>query len=146
MTQMIELIVPGATGGNGGSVFTFNNQNFLGDKPVLSLETYSSTDVTKSPTGVDVVTPDIIKNAYLTLYLTNPDFDNNQGQWILDLPLWDLHNINNQTDPYNKHIFEMAGQIIMWEKCFIRLGSAIGNTDPISFLINVGFYWPKGVN
>jgi hypothetical protein len=142
LTWMIETTVPGVVGGNTLRNIGFNDQPFLRDKPTLSLEIFSVNDVTLSPTGVAVVTSAIIQTAFLTLYMSNPDNAGNMGQWIQNVPLWSLHSLDNGTDPYERKRFEMAGQVIMWEKSFITLGANIGNTDPISFLINVGYAWP----
>ncbi len=123
LTQLVELVVPGVSGGNSQRVINFTDQPYLRDKPILSLETYSISDLSVSPQNNDVVTMAVLKTAYLTLYTTNPDNPGSQGQWIQLQPMLDLHALQNGSDAFRREPFMLVGQLITW--------------------VNVGFMWPE---
>lgn len=138
-TQLIELVITpsGAT----QTQLNFPNQNYLNSKKVFSLETYSIEDLAKSPTNNAVASVAVLRNAYLTLYFEDPNGVDGQGQWIQLLPMWDLHRLNYAaaTGSYTRDLFEMCGQKVIWEKCFITLAVPMGNAANVSFLLNVGY-------
>lgn len=143
MIWPVELIVNGVTGGNNATTFNFPDQPYLNDKPVQWIEIFSVNDISVAPSNTPLVASTVIKTATLTLYMNNPDQPESQGQWITNVPLWQLHQIQNATDPFCRHVFEMRGQKIVWTKSFITVGAAIANTTNVSFFFNVGYWDPK---
>jgi len=138
-TQLIELVITpsGAT----QTRLNFPNQNYLNSKKVLSLETYSEEDLSLSPQGNVLATVATLKKAYLTLYFDDPSGQDGQGEWMQLQPMWDLHRLNYAaaTGSYVRDLFEMCGQKVIWEKCFITLATPMANVANVSFLLNVGY-------
>jgi hypothetical protein len=140
LTQLVEIVVPGIAGGNNTNRIQFTDQPYLRFKSILSLETYTVSDLTTSPQGNAVVTAAQLQAAYITLYTSNPDSPGDQGEWIQLLPMWNLHTLQNAAnEPFERNPFLLAGQQILWEKCYINLGAPLANTANVSFLLNVGF-------
>lgn len=140
LTQLVEIVVPGIAGGNTQQRIQFTDQPYLRFKSITGLETYSVTDLSISPQGNVVVAASVLSGAYLTLYTSNPDSPNDQGEWIQLLPMWNLHTLQNSaTDPFERVPFLLAGQTILWEKSYINLAAPIMNTVNNSFLLNVSF-------
>jgi hypothetical protein len=138
--QLVELVVAGVSGGNNQLRIQFTDQPYLRFAHILKLETYDVNDLATSPTNNPVITAATLKAAYITLYTGDADNPSNQGEWIQNLPLQNLHYIQNSSnDPFERRPFLLDSQTIIWEKSYITLGTAIGNTDPISFLFNVTF-------
>lgn len=140
-TQLVELIVPGATGGNQQTRIQFVDQPYLRGTFTESLETYTITDTPLSPSNLPVITAAVMQSAYLSLFITDPDKQSSQkGYYIQNVPLVTLHTLQNSAnEPFERLPFMLRGQEISWDKCYLQLGAAIGNTSPVSFLFNVGF-------
>lgn len=138
-SQFVELVVAGVAGGNTQTHVQFTPQVYLQGKPTFFIEAYTGNDVTISPLGNAVATVAQFKLATLTLYMSDPDDPKSFGNWVQNMSLWDLHRIQNGTDPYVKELFKMAGPYITWEKSYIDLSSALANTTNVSFLFNVGY-------
>lgn len=138
-SQFVELVVQGVAGGNTQTHIQFTPQVYLQGKPTFFIKTYTANDVTTSPLGNALATVAQFKLATLTLYMSDPDDPKSFGNWVQNMPLWDMHNIQNGTDPYSKKVFEMAGPYIIWEKSYIDLSAALANTANVSFLFNVGY-------
>ncbi len=140
-TWLIEIPVFGVTGGSTQTRVQFQDQQYLHGTFTNSLETYTISDITKSPNGNDLIDAATLKKAYLTLYINDPSLNNGRGgENIQLLPLVDLHRLqNSNNDPFVRQPFLMNGQVISWDKCYITLTSPIANTTNVSFLINVGF-------
>lgn len=141
-TQLVELIVPGAVGGNQQTRIQFTDQPYLRGTFTESLETYTIVDTPLSPSNIPVVTAAVLQSAYISLYITDADnpASGQKGYYIQNCPLVTLHTLQNTaTDPYERLPFMLRGQQISWDKCYIQLGAAIGNTSPVSFIFNVGF-------
>lgn len=141
-TQWVELILNGTTGTpNTQNQPNFLPQTFLNNKLIVSLEVYSSNDVPVSPNNNPLLTIAQIKGGFLTLYMSDPESKNggNQGQWLYNLPLIDLHNVQNGTDPYVRDKFLMMPSSIVWEKSYIYFPTAPPVTAQSSVLFNVGY-------
>lgn len=145
-TQLVEIVVPGVSGGNQQTKIQFTDQPYLRNKPHLWLSTYTATDVPVSPQQNAVATAANIAGAFITFYTTDVGDPTTQGEWLQLVPLCDLHQIQNATpDPFNREKFLLNGQTIIWEKSYITLSAALANTANVSFLLNVGFM-AGGVN
>lgn len=137
-TQLIELIVQaGSTAG----VFNFTPQPFLYDKNVISLEIFSSNDISLSPQGLPLMNSVDMSKAYLNLYYVD-DFGGG-GIWNNSIPLWDLHRIINGVDPYVRDLFGFNKYSPQWEKSNITLPTAPTNGVRSSFLLQVGYIDPQ---
>lgn len=145
-TQLVEIVVPGISGGNQQQRIQINDQPYLRGASIWSLEVFNGTDITKSPQNNDVVTSALMKGAFLTLYLTDVSGVNGPGEYIQLLPFNTMHTLNNFVSPFEFEPFELMGQIVSWDKCYITLGAPLANTANMSFLINVGFMFSKGNN
>lgn len=142
MSQTVEVIVYGVAGtGNQQARFNFPDQPYLDGKQILGIETFTVNDMAVSPNNNALIDVATLKKAYLNLYTSNPDMPG-EGQNLnfQNVPLSCLHTLENATnDPFERQPFLLKGQIISWDKCFIVLPSAIGNTSNVSFFFNVSF-------
>lgn len=135
-TVFIECIIPQNYPGN---IYNLQDQSYLRNEFIYSLESFTVNDMAKSPTGNSLPSTDQFRNAYLTLWITDPVMG--QGEYIKYLPLVKLHALQNSAaDPYEQDIFQLNGQIVSWDKCTITFGEALNNSaGPISFCFNIGF-------
>ena len=137
-SQLIEQVYPqGAT----LTKIQFNDQPYLRNKQIYGLEVFNSTDITLSPTNITPLTAAQMKTAYLTLYLNDVGNPSNVGEWIQQVPFTAMHRVQNGTpDPFVRQLFELQGQVIYWEKCYITFPVALSAAGaPISILLNVYF-------
>jgi hypothetical protein len=136
-STLIELQVQAnSTGVN----FTFDQQQFLLQKDIISLETFTVTDMPISPLGNILPTAANILNSFLTLYGSNPQDAQSKGEWLIQIPLITLHRINNGTDPYVWDLYTQVPRNIVWEKSKVTLATGtLGNASTLSFVFNVGY-------
>ena len=136
-SQLIELIFPA---NSTATKFQFNDQPYLRNKQITGIEVIDGNDMAVSPTGKTPITSTQMKSSYLTLYLNDPFNPQNVGEWIQNVPLTLLHRVQNASnDPFVRNGYDLVGQVIYWEKCFLNFGNTLGNTTDISFLFNVYF-------
>jgi hypothetical protein len=139
-SQLVEIVSPGITGGNGATKIQFQDQPYLRNKQIYGIEIINSNDMTSSPTGKTPLTPAQAKLSYLTLYLNEVNNPKNVGEWIQNVPFTLLHRIQNTSnDNFVRQMYELQGQTIYWEKCYISLATGLNNTADVSFLFNVYF-------
>lgn len=139
-SQLIEVILPGVAGGNQTTKIQFPDQPYLRNVQTLGLEIITNNDMTASPSNRTPVTTAQMKTSYLTLYLNDPDNPQDVGEWIQNVPFALMHRIQNAaTDPFVRPVYELVGQRIYWEKCYITLPVAFANVTDVSFLIQVYF-------
>ena len=139
-SQLVEIISPGIAGGNTATKIQFQDQPYLRGKQITAIEVINGGDMTTSPTGKTIVTNTQMKLSYLTLYLNDVNNPKNVGEWIQNVPFTLLHRTQNASnDPFVRQMYELQGQVIYWEKCFISLATSIANTADVSFLFNVYF-------
>jgi hypothetical protein len=144
-SQLIELVSTGiASTGNPATKYQFLDQPYLRGKQITAIEILTSTDMSATPTNRTPITIAQMQTSYLTLYLDDVTKLNSVGEWIQSVPFTLLHRAQNsgssQTNqPFVRQMFEMQGQVIYWEKCFVSLSSAFNNTTDVSFLFNVYF-------
>lgn len=140
-SQLIELILPGvATTGNQSTKLQFADQPYLRFKKIQGIEVLNSNDMALSPSNKTPISNTQMKGAYLTLYLNDPQNPQNVGEWIQNVPFTILHRIQNASnDPFVRSMFNLNDQVIYWEKCYISLPVAYGNTTDVSFLLQVYF-------
>jgi hypothetical protein len=126
--------------------FTFDTQNFLRLKNIVSLQVYTTNDMTTSPLGNTLPTTANVKGAYLTLYGQNPENTSAQGVWLQQIPLWDMHNLINGVDPYVFDLYTLMPRVIVWEKSYIDTTAVLGNDTALSWVFNVGYCGNQGDN
>lgn len=139
--QLIEVVNAGvAVTGNLGVRFQFPDQPYLRNKPVWGIEFFNVNDITLSPSGITPISFAQQKNAFLTLYLSDADNPSDLGEWVQLVPLSRLHNVqNNNTDTFARMPFNLVGQKVQWEKCYITLSTAYANVTNVSFLFGAYF-------
>lgn len=132
-----------------------NSAQFLREKDIVSIETYSVNDIPVSPFTKTNVLPDSaqFKSASLTLYGNNPEVKiDSTGSaapaiWMDTIPLVSLHRLNNLVDPFVFALYSMVPRRISWEKSYIELSAVLGNADaPLSFVFLVGYMGNNGDN
>lgn len=139
-SQLIEIVLPGVAGGNTQQKIQFPDQPYLRKKPIYAIEILTANDMTTSPQGNAVITSAQMKLSYLTLYLTDPQNVQNVGEWIQLAPFALLHPVQNAaTDPFTRSRFELVGQTIYWEKCYINIATPFSNVANVAFLLNISF-------
>lgn len=149
--QLVELVLSGLTSGNPSTKLQFLDQPYLRNKKIFGIELITKKDMSgnTSPTGkqiFDISAASITGgSAYLTLYLNDVLNPNNVGEWIQNVPFPRLHTIQQipastaAGDPFSMRPFDMAGQTIYWEKCYVTFPAPILNTADLSILLNVYF-------
>jgi hypothetical protein len=136
-SQLIEQIIPA---NSGLTKIQFNDQPYLRQRQIFGIEAINSTDMTASPTNNTPLTAAQFQQAYLTLYLNDVNAPDSIGEWIQQIPFNLLHRIQNGTpDPFVRNLYELVGQVVYWEKCYVTFPVALGNTSPASILVNVYF-------
>ncbi len=136
-TQLVELVIPS---GSNLVNFTFDFQQFLQQKNIISIEVLTFADCPVSPLGNTVLTYAQISGAFMTLYGANPEDISSKGIWLSEIPLPTLHRINNLADPYVYDLFTLMPRTIVWEKSkIITPGGAIAPDTQSSFLFQVGY-------
>lgn len=151
-SQLIELVLAGVPGGNTSTKLQFLDQPYLRGKSIHAIELITKGDMvasSASPTGKAIF--DISASstplatggpAYLTLYLNDAQNPNNVGEWIQNVPFPLLHRVQNSATPVDSFVragYQLAGQVIYWEKCYVTFPRAIQNTADLSILLNVYF-------
>jgi hypothetical protein len=137
-SQLVEQVYP-----QGASLtkVQLNDQPYLRQKQIYGIEVINVSDMTLSPTNLTPLTNAQMKTAYLTLYLNDVGNPANVGEWIQQVPFTLMHRVQNAaTDPFVRQMFELNGQVIYWEKCYVTFPVALVATSaPISILFNVYF-------
>jgi hypothetical protein len=136
-SQLVENIYPA---GAAITKLQFQDQPYLRNKQIFGVELIVSGDMLKSPTNNDLITTADSQIAYLTLYLNDPTNPSNVGEWIQNVPLTLLHRTQNAaTDPFVRQMYDLVGQVVYWEKCYITFATALSPANPVSICLNVYF-------
>ena len=130
--ELVEVSLPGiAVTGQTGTRWNFPDLPKLRYVSLQAIEIYTPNDITVTPTQQTPVTLAILQTAYLVLYA-------NERQDLYRIPLLNLHRIQNASnDPFIRSLFEFTGQKVTWDKSYIQLGAAPGNTTNLSFPLGV---------
>lgn len=150
-TQLVELpVIIGSTLTNP----KFPAQDFLRNKFIISIETFSVNDIAFAPSGNTLPTTANLMASFLTLYGQNPEAIDAQGitssgdgQWLENIPLVSLHRAQNTVpDPFVRNLYILQPRVIVWEKSFVSLanGQVLGNSAPLSFVFLVGYIGNAG--
>ena len=146
-TFLVEALMYGQSGGNQQTRLQLLDQPYLRGAQTWSIETFNVNDIPVSPAGNALIPAAALKGAFLTLYITDASNVMSKGEYINQIPLSCLKTLQNSAnDPFERQPFQLIGQVISWDKCYITLGAPIGNTVNNSFLFNVGFTFTPGNN
>jgi hypothetical protein len=136
-SQLVEQIYPA---GAAITKLQFNDQPYLRNKQITGIEIINSNDMSKSPTNNVPLTNAQLQTGYLTLYLNDVSAPQNIGEWIQNVPLTLMHRVQNASaDPFVRQMYELAGQVIYWEKCYVTFAQALTPGANVSILLNVYF-------
>lgn len=149
--QIVEVQV---LAGNTQPSFNFPPQPFLLGKKIISVETFTITDMPLSPVyGNPLPTLAQATSLFFSFYGADPDAPSNtqpvatlgqqpaQGLWLRTIPFVSIHRVNNHTDPYVFDLCELVPRNIAWEQSNI-LTKLAGGLDPgtnISIVLLVGY-------
>ena len=140
--QLVEVVLQGVSGGNQQVRVQFPDQPYLRNRKIMGIDIYDFGSVTNSPAQNAPATIANLKTAFLTLYLNDPGAPTDLGEWINLVP---LVRFNNQESPgvatenFARMPFNMVGQSVQWEKCYITLAAPLANTANVSFLFGIYF-------
>lgn len=136
--QLIEVIQPA---NSTATKLQFQDFPYLRNRQIFGIESLNNLDMSVSPTGKTPPTPTEAGKAFLTLYIDDLQSGaKNVGEWIQNVPFSLLHRVQTTTSaPFVRQMFDLTGQIVYWEKCYLNFGSGLGNTSDVSFCFNVYF-------
>jgi len=131
--EFVEIPVAGvAVTGQTGTIWSFPDLPKLRYTSLLAMSVYSPNNVTVTPAGNTPVTLAILQKSFLVLYA-------NDRQDLYRIPLTDLNRTQASTDPFVRQLFEFNGQKVTWDKSFVQIGSAPGNTTNLSFCFGIHY-------
>ena len=140
--QLIEVPVPGiAVTGQTATRFLFPDLPQLRYVYLRALKCYSFNALPVAPSTNPNISLVNFKQAFLTLYISDPDNLASQGEYIYQIPLIELNDIVDNAAPIAPYTFKVKpfiGQSVVWPKCYITFAVAPGNLVPNSviFLCN----------
>lgn len=126
--QYVELLINVGQANPG-----FTPQQYLQNRQIFSMETFTQDDVPESRSNKDLVTPAMLAGMYLNLYCTDVNLPvqaiagssqmsgQGWGLWFRDVPLIALHRVSQGTDAYVRDLFEMYGEYIDFEQSYINI-------------------------
>lgn len=125
--EYVDLQIP--TGNTKQNIY-FPDLPNLRNKPILAIEAYSAIEQSVTTAGNTVQAKADLPAATITLY-----FDG--GEFIV-VPIISIHRINNGANAtYYGDIPNLAGQNIVWTKCYVSMNTTVANFAGKSFLFNV---------
>ena len=131
--EFVEIPVAGvAVTGQTGTIWSFPDLPKLRYTSLLAMSVYSPNNITVTPAGNTPVTMAILQKSFLVLYA-------NDRQDLYRIPLTDLNRTQASTDPFVRQLYEFNGQKVTWDKSFVQIGSAPGNTTNLSFCFGIHY-------
>jgi len=132
--ELVELLVPGvAVTGQSQTQWNFPDLPKLRYTSLLAMESFAVDTVTVSPNNVAAPTAAIMQKSYLVLYA-------NERQDLYRIPLVSLirtQATSTPSAPFVRALYEFQGQKVTWDKSYISIASAPGNTTNFSFIFGV---------
>jgi hypothetical protein len=131
--ELVELLVPGVAGGQTQTQWSFPDLPKLRYTSLMAMETFGVDQMTVSPNNVAVSTAVILQKSYLVLYA-------NERQDLYRIPLISLVRTQATTGastPFVRALYEFNGQKVTWDKSFVQIASAPGNTSNYSYIFGV---------
>lgn len=137
-SELVEVIISGAAGGNKQVNITFPDIPQLRGKLIDSIEVLITDDVSKSPTGLDLITSAQMKSGFLTLFISDPQKPGDMGEFVKNFPLSALHRVQSSANSiFVRALPLFPGLQVQFAKCQVLFGAPINNTDNVSILFNV---------
>ena len=131
--EFVEIQVPGvAVTGQTGTMWSFPDLPKLRSTSLLALSIYTPNNLTVTPAGNTPITTAILQKSYLVLYAED-------RQDLYRIPLTDLNRTQASTDPFVRQLYEFSGQQVTWDKSYVQVGSAPGNTTNLSFCFGIHY-------
>ena len=132
--ELVELLVPGvAVSGQTQTQWNFPDLPKLRYTSLLAMESFAVDTVTVSPNNVATPTAAIMQKSYLVLYA-------NERQDLYRIPLVSFIRTQATTGasaPFVRALYEFQGQKVTWDKSYVQIASAPGNTTNFSFVFGV---------
>jgi hypothetical protein len=132
--ELVELLVPGvASTGQTNTQWSFPDLPKLRYTSLLAIETFGVDTVTASPNNIAAPTAAILQKSYLVLYA-------NERQDLYRIPLVSLvrtQATTNASTPFVRGLYEFQGQKVTYDKSFVQIASAPGNTTNFSFIFGI---------
>jgi len=130
--ELVELVVPGVIApGQTQTRWNFPDLPKLRYTALQAISLFTANSVSLSPLQNVLLDLTVIKKSYLVLYA-------NDRTDLYRIPLVELNRVQNaSTDPFVRGLFEFNNQKVTWEKSYIEIASAPGNTANSSFLLGV---------
>ncbi len=140
-TEPVEILF-----GPTDTQISFDDYAMLRNAPIWGMELFTANTIPVSPLSQKAILPLAnMQNAFITIYETT--VTNAWGQFINQHPVLNFNRtVNADADPYVYDFPRMAGQIIQWQKSFIRLTSAIGGGTTYSIYFQVWYSDPVASN
>lgn len=128
-----------------GTQFNFQDYPQLRNAPVWGIELYTTGTVTNSPlSGLPILPTASMKTAFISLYEVT--YDKSWGLYVNQKPVINFNRTNNTVDPFVFDYTRCVGQIVQWQKCFIRLTAAIGGSTTYAIYFEVQYGDPVASN
>lgn len=130
--ELVEIPVPGiAVSGQTQTLWSFPDLPKLRYTALQAMTVYTPGTMTATPSNFAPVTTAILQRSYLVLYA-------NERQDLYRIPLLELNRFqNNSNDPFVRQLFEFPGQKVTWDKSYIQIASAPGNTTNLAFCFGI---------
>lgn len=120
-----------ASTGQTATKFSFPDLPKMRYTALQAIETYTTNTLSTTPLNNTIPTLAVLKTAYLVLYA-------DERQDIYRVPFLNMNRIQNaSTDPFVRGLWEFSGQKVTWDKCYVELTAAPGNTTNTSFCFGV---------
>ena len=131
--EFVEIPVPGiAVTGQTATIWSFPDLPKLRYTSLLAMSIYTPNNITATPAGNTPITLAIIQKSFLVLYADD-------RQDLYRIPLTDLNRTQASSDPFVRQLYEFSGQQVTWDKCYVQVGSAPGNTTNLSFCFGIHY-------
>lgn len=131
--EFVEIVVPGAAGGQTGTRFSFPDLPKLRYTSLQAVSFYTAGSMTTTPQNNPLFATSILKSCFLTLY-------SNERQDLYRIPVLELNRIqNSSTDPFIRGLFEFTNQKVTWDKSYVEFFASPANTANTSVCFGI-FY------
>lgn len=132
--ELVELVVPGVTAGQTQTRWNFPDLPKLRYTALQAISFFTPGTVTASPLNNTLLPLTVLQQSYLVLYA-------NDRTDLYRIPVLEMNRMQSLasgvTEPFSRGLFEFNNQKVTWEKSYIEIASAPGNTSNKSFLLGV---------
>lgn len=129
--EFVEILVPGVAGGQTQTLFNFPDLPKLRYTSLQAISIYTAGTITATPSNYTPVSTAILQKSYIVLYA-------NDRQDLYRIPLLEFNRFQNSAnDPFVRQLFEFPGQKVTWDKSFIQIANAPGNTSNVAFAFGI---------